>query len=265
MINNHRQVHPRAHIIPNSPYDAPPKFQQMADAISAATIAAVDRHFAHLGLYPRSDSTGLAPVAPPPPTDGCCGPHNTLLRSRTVLCCGPCSLTVHFRGRRPCSSAPPRRTGAVDPSTHPSAPVKYSAAAPTPLQYTSAGLAPVVPLPRQTGGVDPPHTLPPPYNTLSRPPLPYSTLLHCSLWLRPPRRFLPPPLRCSGGKRQPLLRPISRLVSPMLHSSPWLRPPRVLTLPRVPCGSWWHKRPHHSAFLRQADQDAYIYAQDKSI
>ena len=102
---DHRQVHPRAHTIPNSTYDAPPKFQQMADAISAATIAAVDRHLAHLGLYPRSDSARLAPVAPPPPTDGCCGPHHTLLRSRTVLCCGPCSLT--FRGPRPCSSAPP--------------------------------------------------------------------------------------------------------------------------------------------------------------
>ena len=69
--------------------------------------AAVDRHLAHLDLYPRSDSAGLAPVAPPPPTDGCCGPLHTLLSSRTVLCCGPCSLTVHFRGPRPCSSAPP--------------------------------------------------------------------------------------------------------------------------------------------------------------
>ena len=45
----------------------PPKFQQMADAITAATITAVDRHLAHLGLYPRSDSAGLAPVAPLPP------------------------------------------------------------------------------------------------------------------------------------------------------------------------------------------------------
>ena len=38
-------------------------------------------------------------------------------------------------------------------------------------------------------------------------------------------------MRRSGGKRQPLPRPISRLVSPMLHCSPWLRPPRVLTPP----------------------------------
>ncbi|CAN0119254.1 unnamed protein product, partial [Ascophyllum nodosum] len=37
--------------------------------------------------------------------------------------------------------------------------------------------------------------------------------------------------RRSGGKRQPLPRPISRLVSPMLHCSPRLRPPRVSTPP----------------------------------
>ena len=140
-------------------------------------------------------------------------------------CCGPCSLTVHFRGPRPCSSAP--SDGRV--------------------LWT------------------PPHTPPLPYSTLLRPLLPYSTLLHCSPWLRPPRRFSPPPLRRSDGKRQPLPRPISRLVSPMLHCSPWLRPPRVFTPPRAPCGSWCHKRPHHSAFLRQADQDAYIYDQDKCI
>ena len=104
-------------------------------------------------------SAGLAPVAQPPPTDGCCGPHQTLLRSRTVLCCGPCSLTVHFRGPRACSSAPPRRTGVVDPTTHSSAPVQYSAAAPAPLQYTFAGLAPVAPPPPTDGCCGPLHTL----------------------------------------------------------------------------------------------------------
>ena len=91
--------------------------------------------------------------------DGCCGPHHTLLRSRTVLCCGPCSLTVHFRGPRPCSSAPPRRTGVVDPTTHSSAPVQYSAAAPAPLQYTPAGLGPVAQPPPTDGCCGPLHTL----------------------------------------------------------------------------------------------------------
>ena len=194
----------------------------MADAISAATIAAVDRHLAHLGLYPRTgvvDPTTHSPapvrysVAAPshlqytfeprpcssetPPTDGCCGPHHTLLRSRTVLCCGPRSLTVHFRGPRLCSSAP--SDGRV--------------------LWT------------------PPHT----------PPLPYSTLLHCGPWLRPLRRFSPPPLRRSGGKRQPLPRPISRLVSPMLHCSPRLRPPRAFTPPPSPL---WPLVPDTAILLR---------------
>ena len=215
----------------------------MADAISAATIAAVDRHLAHLGLYPRSDSAGLAPVPPPPPRrTGVVDPtthspalvrysvatpshlqytfaslapaaqspprrtgHHTLLRSRTVLCCGPCSLTVHFRGPRLCSSAP--SDGRV--------------------LWT------------------PPHT----------PPLPYSTLLHCSPWLRPLQRFSPPPLRRSGGKRQPLPRPISRLVSPMLHCSPRLRPPRVFTpppfAPVAPCARNGHTTPRSYAELTQ--------------
>ena len=53
----------------------------------------------------------------------------------------------------------------------------------------------------------------------------------CCTAARSPRRFSPPPLRRSGGKRQPLPRPISRLVSPMLHCSPRLRPPRVSTPP----------------------------------
>ena len=102
---------------------------------------------------------GLAPVAQPPPTDECCGPHHTLLRPGSVLCCGPCSLTVNFRGPRPCISAPPRRTSVVDPTTHSSAPVQYSAAAPAPLQYTSAGLAPVAQTPPTDGCCGPLHTL----------------------------------------------------------------------------------------------------------
>ena len=86
-------------------------------AISAATIAAVDRHLARLGLYPRSDFEGLAPVASPPPTDGCFGPHHT-------------------------------------------PPLLYStAAAPAPLQYTSAGLAPVAQPPPTDGCCGPLHTL----------------------------------------------------------------------------------------------------------
>ena len=216
----------------------------MADAISAATIAAVDRHLAHLGLYPRSDSAGLAPVAQPPPRrTGVVDPtaHSSAPVRYSVA--APAPLQYTSAGLAPVAQPPPRRTGVVDPTTHSSAPVQYSAAAPAPLQYTSAGLAPVAQPPPPTDGCcGPHHTLlrprtvlccgpcsltvhfrgPRPSSsapsdgrvlwTLPRtPPLPYSTLLHCSPWLRPLRRFSPPPLRRSGGKRQPLPRPISRL------------------------------------------------------
>ncbi|CAM9842853.1 unnamed protein product, partial [Ascophyllum nodosum] len=43
-------------------------------------------------------SAGLAFVAQPPPTDGCCGPHHTLLRSLTVLCCTAAPGSGHFGG-----------------------------------------------------------------------------------------------------------------------------------------------------------------------
>ena len=186
--------------------------------------AAVDRHLAHLGLYPRSDSAGLAPVAPPPPpTDGCCGPHHTLLRPRTVLCCGPCSLTVvHFRGPRPCSSAPPPDGRVLWTPPH-TPPLPYSTLL-RPRSLTVHFRGPRLCSSAPSDGWvlwTPPHT----------PPLPYSTLLHCSPWLRPLRRFSPPPLRRSGGKRQPLPRPISRFLSPMLHCSPWLQPPRRFSPP----------------------------------
>ena len=41
--------------IENSPgANSPPYLQQMVEAVTAAAIAAVDRHLAHMGLYPRS-------------------------------------------------------------------------------------------------------------------------------------------------------------------------------------------------------------------
>ena len=208
----------------------------MADAISAATIAAVDRHLAHLGLYPRSDSAGLAPVAPPPPTDGGWGPHHTLLRSRTVLCCAPCSLTVHFRGPRPCSSAPSDGRVLWTPPHTP--PLPYSTLLRPLLPYSTlfAGLVPVAPLPRRTGAVDPTthSSAPVQYSAAAPAPVQYSAALQ-PLAPATSAVFTAPTGR-SGGKRQPLPRLISRLVSPMLHCSPWLRAPRVL-MPPVALGA----------------------------
>ena len=188
---------------------------------------------------------GLAPVAqPPPPTDGCCGPHHTLLRSRTVLCCGPCSFTVHFRGPRPCSSAP--SDGQVLWTLPRTPPLPYST-----LLHCNPWLRPLrrfsPPPLRRSGGKRQP--LPRPISRLLSP------MLHCSPWLRSPRRFSPPPLRRSGGKRQPLPRPISRLVSPMLHCSPRIRPPRVFTpppfAPVAPSARNGHTTPRSYAELTQ--------------
>ena len=149
----------------------------MADAISAATIAAVDRHLAHLGLYPRSDSAGLAPVAPPPPRRTGVVDPTTLLRPRTVLCCGPCSFTVHFRGPRPYSSAPPPTDGCCAPHHTPLRPRTVLCCGPCSLTVHFRGPRPCSSAPPD-GRVlwAPPHTPPLPYSTLLRPLLPYSTL-----------------------------------------------------------------------------------------
>ena len=132
----------------------------MADAISAATIAAVDRHLAHLGLYPRSDSAGLAPVPPPPPRrTGVVDPTTHSPAPVRYSVATPSHLQYTFASLAPAAQSPPRRTGVVDPTTHSSAPVQYSAVAPAPLQYTSAGLAFVAQPPPTDGCCGPHHTL----------------------------------------------------------------------------------------------------------
>ena len=150
-----RQVHARA---PTN-YDAHPTFQQMSDAISAATMAAVDRHLAHLGLYPRPDSAavqysaaapthvqytpaGLAPVASPPPPTSDVDP--TTHSSATVQYSAAAPTHVQYTPAALAPVVPPhRRMGTVDPTTHPSAPVQYPAAVPAPVQYSAAVPAPV--------------------------------------------------------------------------------------------------------------------------
>ena len=162
-----RQVHPR---VPTD-YDAHPTFQQMSDAISAATMAAVDRHLAHLGLYPRPDSAavqysaaapphvqytsaGLAPVASPPQRTSDVDPTTHSSATVQYSAAAPTHVQYTSAGLAPVAS-PPQRTSDVDPTTHSSATVQYSAAAPTHIQYTSAGLAPVASPPQRTSDVDP--------------------------------------------------------------------------------------------------------------
>ena len=57
--------------------DPPPSLQQMVEAVTSAALAAVDRHLAHMGLYP-------APVAPPPPPRVLWPPPLTPQRSRRI-------------------------------------------------------------------------------------------------------------------------------------------------------------------------------------
>ena len=67
--------------------DSPPSMQHMVEAITAAAIAAVDRHLAHMGLYPRSEPASSqefanktrpfvasTSVAMPPPPAGSVAP-----------------------------------------------------------------------------------------------------------------------------------------------------------------------------------------------
>ena len=83
--------------------DPPPSLQQMVEAVTAAALAAVERHLAHMGLYP-------APVAPPPSPAGPVAPttHPAVVPTDTV------SPFVN-----PASVAPPPPpAGPVAPTTH---------------------------------------------------------------------------------------------------------------------------------------------------
>ena len=60
LISRHRKQRLPSRVanssIGNAPgADSPPSLQHMVEAVTAAAIAAVDRHLAHMGLYPRSE------------------------------------------------------------------------------------------------------------------------------------------------------------------------------------------------------------------
>ena len=113
--------------IDNAPgADSPPSLQQMVEAVTAAAIAAVDCHLAHMGLCPRSEPASShdfvtnarpfmtpAPVAPPPPPAGSVAPttHPAVV---------PTDNAYPFA--HPASVAPPPPpAGSVAPTTHPTA------------------------------------------------------------------------------------------------------------------------------------------------
>ena len=100
--------------------DSPPSMQHMVEAITAAAIAAVDRHLAHMGQYPRSEPVSShdfvnntrplvasASVATPPPPAGSVAPTTH-------------PATVLTNNAYPASVAtPPPLAGSVAPTTHP--------------------------------------------------------------------------------------------------------------------------------------------------
>ena len=92
----------------------------MVEAVTAAAIAVVDRHLAHMGLYPRSE-----PVPP----------HDFVTNDRPLM--NPASI-----------APPPPPAGSVAPTTHP-------AAVPTDNAYPFANPASVAPPPPPAGSVAP--------------------------------------------------------------------------------------------------------------
>ena len=106
--------------------DSPPSLQQMVEAVTAAAIAAVDRHLTHMGLYPRSEPASShdfvtnarplmtpASVAPPPPPAGSVAPttHPVAVPTGNAYpFVTPSSIAI-----------PPPLTGSVAPTTHPAA------------------------------------------------------------------------------------------------------------------------------------------------
>ena len=111
--------------IENAPdADSPPSLQHMVEAVTAAAIAAVGRHLAHMGLYPRSEPASSqdfvanacslitpASVATPPPSAGSVAPTT---HPATV----PTDNAYPFV--TPTSEAtPPPPAGSVAPTTHP--------------------------------------------------------------------------------------------------------------------------------------------------
>ena len=188
--------------IENTPgADLPPSLQQMVEAVTAAAIAAVDRHLAQMGLYPRSEpasSHGFvtnarplmtpASVAPPPPAAGSVAPT-------THPAAVPTDNAYPFVN--PASVAPPPPpAGSVAPTTHP-------AAVPTDSAYPLVTPASIATPPPLTGSVAPtthpaavsmnntyPFVTPAP---VSAPPPPADSVVPTANPAPAPSRTAPPP------------------------------------------------------------------------
>ena len=137
--------------------------QHMVEAITAATTAAVDRHLAHLGLYPRSEPASS---------------HDFVNRNRPLAA----STSV---------ATPPSLTGSVALTTHPAAALMNNA-------YPLAAPAPAATPPPLAGPVAP-TTHPAAVSTnnayLFVPPAPVSAPLPPADFVAPPANPAPVPSR----------------------------------------------------------------------
>ena len=106
--------------------DSPTAMQHMVEAITAVAIAAVDRHLAHMGLYPRSEPVSShdfvnsnrplvasASAATPPPPAGSVAP--------TTHPAAVSTNNAHSFVAPASVGTPPPLAGSVAPTTHPAA------------------------------------------------------------------------------------------------------------------------------------------------
>ena len=153
---------PNSSMVNASGADPPPSLHQMVEAVTAAGIATVDRHLAHMGLCP-------APVAPPV---GLVGPttHPAAVPTDTVPpFVSPASVPP-----------PPPPAGPVAPSTHPTAistDNAYPAVAPAPVSTL---------LPPADSVVPTAHPAPAPTRTPPPPAASFAPALHGPLTPAPP-------------------------------------------------------------------------------
>ena len=170
--------------------DLPPSLQQMVEAVTAAAIAAVDHHLAHMGLYsvpvapppPPADSVppathpaavptytvspfmNPASVAPPPPPAGPVAP-NTL--PTAVPTDNACPLVTAAY-----TATPPPLTGSVAPTTYPGA-------LPLNNTYPAVASAPVSALPPPADSVaSTANPAPAPTRTAPPPATSFAPVLH---------------------------------------------------------------------------------------
>ena len=161
---------PKSSMINASGADPPPSLNQMVEAVTAAAVAAVDRHLAHMGLspapvappadpvapttHPAAISTNNVPpfvrpvsVAPPPPSVGTVAPytHPAAISTNTV---------PHFVSH--VSVAPPLPSeGTVAPYTYPKVAPALMSTLPPP---ADAAVSTVRPAPASTRTAPPPAT-----------------------------------------------------------------------------------------------------------